>query len=51
MKLLILKLKEYMCRISGKDPMEYRLERYRIAGAKIGGGVEPFPLFVPVNRI
>ena len=40
MKLLILKLKEFMCKISGKDPMEYRLERYRIAGAKIGGGVQ-----------
>lgn len=41
-KIFILKIIEKYCCIFKKDSMQYRLERYRLYGAKIGGGVRAF---------
>ena len=52
LRFYVLKLKELYYRASHKDTMEIKLEKYRLLGAKIGGGgAEPFPLSPVLSRI
>ena len=41
-KKYVLFIKEKVCEIIHKDPMKYRLERYRMNGAIIGENVRAF---------
>lgn len=40
---------EKILSILGKDSMQYKLQKYRLYGAKIGGGVELFLQFQVQN--
>lgn len=42
LKVLYLYCIEKLCKIIKKDPMQYKLRRYRLYGAKIGTGVRAF---------